>query len=79
MSAAGRKTTMPEPHEALPGRDTRMPVPARHYVNGNPLQPPFPDNLETAMLGCGTRVLANGRGIYHSGGLCGRYNTQSDL
>ena len=53
MSAAGRKTTMPEPHEALPGRDTRMPVPARHYVNGNPLQPPFPDNLETAMFGLG--------------------------
>ena len=53
MSAAGRKTTMPEPHEALPGRDEKMPVPARHYVNGNPLQPPFPEGLETAMFGLG--------------------------
>ena len=53
MSAAGSKTTMPEPHEALPGRDEKMPVPARHYVNGNPLQPPFPEGLETAMFGLG--------------------------
>lgn len=53
MPAAGRKTTMPEPHEALPGRDEKMPVPARHYVSGNPLQPPFPDGLETAMFGLG--------------------------
>jgi peptide-methionine (S)-S-oxide reductase len=46
-------TTMPGPHEALPGRETRMPVPAKHYVNGHPLQPPFPDGLETALFGMG--------------------------
>ena len=48
-----RMTTMPGPHEALPGRDEAMPVPARHYVNGNPLQPPFPEGLETALFGLG--------------------------
>ena len=48
-----RMTTLPGPHEALPGRETRMPVPAKHFVNGHPLQPPFPDGLETALFGMG--------------------------
>jgi peptide-methionine (S)-S-oxide reductase len=48
---AGRMTTMPSPEEALPGRSETMPMPARHFVNGNPLQPPFPENLETALFG----------------------------
>ena len=54
MALAGRKTTMPAPGEALPGRATPMPVPARHHVNGQPLQPPFPAGLEEAVfaLGC---------------------------
>jgi peptide-methionine (S)-S-oxide reductase len=30
-----------------------MPVPARHFVNGQPLAPPFPDGLELAMFGMG--------------------------
>ena len=31
--------------EALPGREERMVVPARHEVLGTPLEPPFPDAL----------------------------------
>jgi peptide-methionine (S)-S-oxide reductase len=46
-------TTMPAPGDALPGRSESMPVPNRHYVNGNPLQPPFPDGMELAMFGMG--------------------------
>jgi peptide-methionine (S)-S-oxide reductase len=48
------KTTMPEPDEALPGRDAAMPVPASHYVLGTPLAPPFPEGVETAefAMGC---------------------------
>ncbi len=53
MFAAGRKTTMPEPHEALPGRGEKMPVPARHFVTGNPMQPPYPEGMERAMFGLG--------------------------
>lgn len=53
MFGAGKKTTMPEPHETLPGREQKMPVPERHYVNANRLQPPFPEGLETAMFGLG--------------------------
>ena len=48
-----RKTTLPERSDALPGRDTTMPVPERHFVSGNPLQPPFPDNMEQAVFGLG--------------------------
>ncbi|MCP3974993.1 MAG: peptide-methionine (S)-S-oxide reductase MsrA [bacterium] len=38
---------------ALPGRDTPMDVPTRHYVNGNRITPPFPDGMETAVVGMG--------------------------
>ena len=44
----GKKTAMPSPEKALPGRDNKMPVPDKHYVNGNPLTPPFPEGMETA-------------------------------
>ena len=49
----GKKTEMPSPQDALPGRATPMAVPSQHYVNGNPLQPPFPEGMETAMFGLG--------------------------
>ena len=44
---------IPSKDQALPGRDARMPVPAAHFVNGHPLQPPFPDGLALAMFGLG--------------------------
>jgi peptide-methionine (S)-S-oxide reductase len=47
------KTRIPEPHEALPGRDEAMPVPDGHYVHGRPLVSPFPDGMETVVLGLG--------------------------
>lgn len=48
------KLQLPTIDQALPGRSETMPVPDRHYVNGAPLQPPFPANMETAVfaLGC---------------------------
>ncbi|HBR00968.1 MULTISPECIES: peptide-methionine (S)-S-oxide reductase MsrA [unclassified Roseofilum] len=49
----GKKTTLPTPEEALPGRKTPMPVPDTHFVNGNPLQPPYPEGLEMAVFGLG--------------------------
>jgi len=44
---------MIDPERALPGRDTAMAVPERHEVLGTPLQPPFPDGFETAIVGLG--------------------------
>ncbi|MGM3309169.1 peptide-methionine (S)-S-oxide reductase MsrA [Anabaena sp. WFMT] len=49
----GKKSGMPAPEQALPGRTETMPVPAKHHVNSNPLKPPFPEGLETAMFGLG--------------------------
>ncbi|MBE9042861.1 peptide-methionine (S)-S-oxide reductase MsrA [Pleurocapsales cyanobacterium LEGE 10410] len=49
----GKKATIPSSEEALPGRSQSMPVPEKHHVNGNPLQPPFPKNMEKAMFGLG--------------------------
>jgi len=49
----GKKLTIPSPEQSLPGRAELMRVPKAHYVNGNPLKPPFPDGLETALFGLG--------------------------
>ena len=49
----GKSNQMPTADEALPGRSTRMTVPAAHYVNGHRLEGPFPDGLMRAMFGLG--------------------------
>ncbi|MBW4463302.1 MAG: peptide-methionine (S)-S-oxide reductase MsrA [Nodosilinea sp. WJT8-NPBG4] len=49
----GKKSELPAPNEALPGRATTMPVPEKHYVNGNRLAPPFPAGTELALFGMG--------------------------
>ncbi|MEP7126670.1 MAG: peptide-methionine (S)-S-oxide reductase MsrA [Byssovorax sp.] len=46
------KNEMPSKSDAPKGRAERMAVPARHFVNGNPLVGPFP-GLEVAMFGLG--------------------------
>jgi peptide-methionine (S)-S-oxide reductase len=48
-----KKSAMPSAQEALPGRSQSMPVPAKHYVNGNPIKAPFPAGMELAMFGLG--------------------------
>ena len=51
--ALGHKVQLPSEAEALPGRATSMKVPERHFVNGTPLLPPFPDGLTRAVFGLG--------------------------
>ena len=53
MWSPSRKLRMPSPDEALPGRSERMRVPKAHFVNGAPLEPPFPAGTETALFGMG--------------------------
>ena len=48
-----RKRAIPDARNALPGREQAMPVPATHFVNGNPMQGPFPEQMEMAMFGMG--------------------------
>src|SRR6201997_4702784 len=49
-----RKSRMITAEEALPGRSTPMPVPARHEVLDAPLAPPYPEGTQIAefALGC---------------------------
>jgi peptide-methionine (S)-S-oxide reductase len=48
-----RKSEMVAPEDALPGRDTAMPVAATHTVLGTPIAPPFPEGLQQAVFGLG--------------------------
>ncbi len=46
-------TSLPTKEQALPGRETRMPVPDKHFVNGNVLKPPFCEGLQQIIFGLG--------------------------
>ncbi|WP_137129652.1 peptide-methionine (S)-S-oxide reductase MsrA [Rhizobium sp. FY34] len=48
-----KKTMMPTPDAALPGRSDPLATAHNHYVNGNPLKGPYPDNMHVAYLGMG--------------------------
>ena len=50
LGRASAKSTLIAPEDALPGREQKMPVPTAHYVNGHPLTPPFPAELQTLSL-----------------------------
>src|SRR5258707_4188628 len=45
--------TMPAPEDTLPGRQGPMPVTEAHVVLGTPLEPPYPEGIETAIFGMG--------------------------
>ncbi len=53
MWLTGEKTKMVAKDQALKGRAERMAVPKSHFVNGAPLEPPFPAGLELALFGMG--------------------------
>jgi len=53
MFGLNKKTSLPPADEALPGRDTPMPVPERHFVLDAPLKPPFPESCRQAVFGLG--------------------------
>jgi peptide-methionine (S)-S-oxide reductase len=64
-----KPSTMVSAAEALPGRDETMPVPARHEVLDAPIAPPFPDELEQAVVGMGCfwgaeRIFWQAPGVY---------------
>jgi len=47
------KLMIPAAEQCLPGRAIKMPVPKAHYVNGHPLEGPYPEGLELAQFGLG--------------------------
>jgi peptide-methionine (S)-S-oxide reductase len=48
-----KRTALPSPSEALPGRPTPIPTAQRHYVNGRSLHEPYPAGTERALFGLG--------------------------
>ena len=48
-----KTTTLPSATEALPGRADPIPTATRHFVNGHPLQPPYPAGVQQAVFGLG--------------------------
>src|SRR4051794_10291693 len=45
MFGLKKKVEMPSAEEALPGRSTPIATAERHFVNGRPLQGPYPKGL----------------------------------
>src|SRR5947199_8487039 len=76
MQLFKRDVKMISPDEALPGRERpAFDVPERHEVLGTPLEPPFPEGIETAVfaLGCfwgAERLLWLMPGVYTTAGGC---------
>lgn len=69
MALFRKSATIPTATEALPGRNTPLPVPDTHFVNGRRIKPPFPDGLCEAVFGLGCfwgaeRKFWQARGIY---------------
>jgi peptide-methionine (S)-S-oxide reductase len=61
--------TVVDASRALPGRADEMTVPARHEVLGTPLRPPFPDGVQTIVVGMGCfwgaeRIFWQADGVY---------------
>lgn len=48
-----KKTVMPTPDAALPGRAEPLSTSEFHFVNGQPLKGPYPDHLHVAYFGMG--------------------------
>jgi peptide-methionine (S)-S-oxide reductase len=53
MWMSSKKSQMPSPERALPGRAAAMRVSDQHFVNGNRIIAPFPEGMQQAMFGMG--------------------------
>ncbi len=76
---------MVDAERALPGRATEVPVAERHFVLGTPLRPPFPDGMQSVVVGHGlllgrrARLLAGARDLHDRGRLRRRLHPQPHL
>ncbi len=64
-----RKIQMPTAETALRGHEDIVPISGIHFVNGNPIKPPFPSHLEVSYfaMGCfwgAERLFWQARGVY---------------
>jgi peptide-methionine (S)-S-oxide reductase len=64
-----KKMNLPSRDEALAGRPNPINTAETHFVNGNPIKPPFPKHLEQVMFGMGCfwgveRIFWNHDGVW---------------
>jgi len=74
------KTRIVSPAEALPGRRQRLATAPTHFVNGRPLEGPYPAGVETAIFAMGCfwgaerKFWQAGEGVFVTAvGYCGGY------
>ncbi len=53
MLFSQKKTSLPTTTEALPGRETALCIPEKHFVTAQPITPPFPENIQEAVFAMG--------------------------
>lgn len=53
MFFSRKPATIPSPSEALPGRERAMPITENHFVNGVPIDGPFPAGMQQLVVGMG--------------------------
>ena len=53
MALLSKKTTMPAESDALPGRNSPLPLSGKHFVNGSSIKQPAVGGLEEAVFGLG--------------------------
>lgn len=53
MGFFGKTSTTVSASDALPGRTQAVPVPRKHYANGNDIVAPFPDGMQLAQFAMG--------------------------
>ena len=73
-----KKLDLPTPEEALPGRDTPMPVPGRHTVLGMPLTGPWPAGYQVAIFGFNILEFRNVIDIHNIRRSCQTHVEQGD-
>lgn len=53
LFSPSNKTKIPSPEASLPGRETPIQVPEKHFVNHHSVIPPYPENYLKAIFGMG--------------------------
>ena len=53
MIFSQKKLSLPTAAEALPGRETSICIPEKHFVTNNTITPPFPEHISVAIFAMG--------------------------
>ena len=86
MFSFRKRLDLPTPPRLCPAGRAPFPTAERHFVNGRPLQPPYPDGMEKALFGLGCfwgaerKFWQMGDGVWiTAAGYAGRHHAEPDL